>query len=83
MGKEQLVIEIDAELMARLRDAGVDPQAYVQRLVDRKAAEAGSDAERMAADGAWAERNREALAEYNAQVERIGTFASRQRARRA
>ncbi|MES1156990.1 MAG: type II toxin-antitoxin system CcdA family antitoxin [Alphaproteobacteria bacterium] len=77
MGKERITVEIDAELMERLRAAGVDPQAYVQRLLDRKAAEnpRQSDAE-------WAEANKEALDEYKAQVDRIGTFASRQRLRR-
>ncbi len=82
MGKEQVTVEIDSDLMERLRAAGVDPQVYIQRLMDRKAAEGRSDAERREADRRWAEENREAIAEYNAQVEARGTFASRQRARR-
>lgn len=83
MGKEELTIAIDADLMARLRAAGVDPQAYIQRIMERKAADTRSDLDRAADDARWAEDNRDAIAEYNAQVERIGTFASRQRSRRS
>lgn len=82
MGKEQITVEIDSDLMGRLRAAGVDPQIYIQQLMDRKAAEGRSEADRRKADALWAEENREAIAEYNAQVDERGTFASRQRARR-
>jgi post-segregation antitoxin (ccd killing protein) len=81
MGKEQLIVEIDSDLMARLRAAGVDPQAYIQRLMDRKAAEGRSEAERREADRRWAADNREAIAEYNARVEERGTLSERMRRR--
>ena len=82
MGKEQLTIEVDADLVRRLRDAGVDPSSYVHSLLSRKAAEQRTPQESAALSSAWLEDNEAALREYNEQVERIGTFASRQRARR-
>lgn len=82
MSKERVTVEIDSELMDRLRAAGVDPQAYLESVLARKTSTQRSADDQAVLDAAWAEENREAIEEYNAQVARIGTFASRQRARR-
>jgi len=82
MGKERITLELNSELMDRLRAAGVDPQAYLESVLARKAAAQRSLDDQALLDAAWAEENKLAIEEYNAQVNRIGTFASRQRTRR-
>ena len=47
MGKEEITIEVDAALMARLRAEGVDPQTYVARLANRRLANPAESAERL------------------------------------
>ena len=88
MGKVELRFEIDAELMARLEAAGVDPAAAAERglrealpdvprplgLVEsaRRKALDPQGAERRARE--WAEANREVIEEHNRWVAEHGPF---------
>ncbi len=90
MGKVELKLEIDAELLARARDAGAEPQAIleaalralperppIQSFVEsaREKAKDPEGAARRAAE--WAEANREAIAEFNERVAARGLVADR------
>ena len=72
MGKEQITIEVDAELMARLRAEGVDPQAYVERLANRRLANPTESSERLRQ---WCRENREWIDSYSAEIEARGVFS--------
>ncbi|MBI1250863.1 MAG: hypothetical protein GC189_05265 [Alphaproteobacteria bacterium] len=74
MGKEKLTVEIDSDLMARLRAAGVDPQAYVQRLMDRKAADRTSATAKQAEREAWRRAHDAELASYDAYIDKHGLW---------
>ena len=57
MGKEILTVELDAELMERLRAQGIEPAEYLQRMLERGSALWESLAEREARATAWREEN--------------------------
>lgn len=46
MGKEEVTLEVDAALMSRLREAGVEPSAYFKQIFARQEAAAESAAAR-------------------------------------
>ena len=75
MGKERLTVEIDSELMDRLRSAGVDPQAYVERVLRRKTLENETPEQREAR---WAELRQEMKAgidDYDAFIAKHGLWS--------
>jgi hypothetical protein len=76
MGKEHLTIEIDAELMDRLRSAGVDPQAYVERLLKRSVLASESDAEREARHAALRDEMRQGTEAYEQLIEEVGDWSA-------
>jgi post-segregation antitoxin (ccd killing protein) len=75
MGKERLTIEIDSDLMDRLRAAGVDPQAYLERTLRRMAFSGETQAEREAR---WARLRAEmqpGIDAYDSFVEKNGLWS--------
>ena len=76
MGKEHLTIEVDGELMERLRKAGVDPQAYVERLLTRNALANESDAEREARHAALRAEMRQGTEAYERLMEEAGDWSA-------
>lgn len=70
MGKTELKIEIDAELLARAQSAGVDAEAVAEAAV-RGAVEAVSDAEKARR---WADENSEALKAQRERIDAVGIF---------
>ena len=76
MGKVELKIEIDAELLARARDAGLS----VERLAEQGLRRALSEAEQYSGLSdeekarRWAEDNAEALAAQRARIDAYGVF---------
>ena len=81
MGKTDLVLRIDADLLRRAKAAGVDAAQVLERGL-----EAALDAPGMAetakpfGDGPearaarWASENAEAIQDYNRRIERRGVF---------
>lgn len=75
MGKEQLTIEVDAALMERMREAGVDPQAYVERLLRRGALSGESESERSARWAILRAQMKDGMDAYGAFIERNGLWS--------
>jgi len=75
MGKERLTIEIDSDLMDRLRAAGVDPQAHVERMLRRQAFAGESQAEREARWAAWRDAHKGELDSYDRFIEEHGLWS--------
>jgi post-segregation antitoxin (ccd killing protein) len=75
MGKEHLTIEVDAELIERLRKAGIDPQAYIERLLARSMLANETEAEREARHAALRAEMREGMEAYDAFIEEYGLWS--------
>ena len=75
MGKERLTIEVDAALMERIRQAGVDPQAHVERLLHRGALSGESESERSARWAILRAEMKAGMDAYGAFVERNGLWS--------
>lgn len=75
MGKEVLTLEVDAELMDKVRAAGLDPQTYVARLLEREAAKQESATERAARHTALRAELQPGLDAYDAFIERHGLWS--------
>jgi post-segregation antitoxin (ccd killing protein) len=75
MGKEKLTIEVDAALMERLRNAGVDPHAYVERLIARANLSQESDAQRQERWAQLRAEEAEGLNAYDELIEREGLWS--------
>jgi post-segregation antitoxin (ccd killing protein) len=80
MGKEELTIEVDADLLAQLRAAGVDPQAHVERILRRHGLANLSVAEREARREAWRKQHRDELGSYDHFIEENGLWSDGLRA---
>jgi post-segregation antitoxin (ccd killing protein) len=67
MGKEivTVTVEIDSDLMERLRATGMEPVEYLQRLTRRDAVLRETPEQRQARADAWREENREELESYD------------------
>lgn len=85
MRKVELKLEIDAELLGRARDAGLDPSAVLEGELRRRLPQDGMEergrgwsAEPPPADppearaAQWAEENAEAIKEHNAWIAKHG-----------
>lgn len=88
MGKVDLTVSVDADLVTRAKHAGLDIDAIAARAIDdalarpdRPSGFAGSarreapdpeGAERRARE--WAEANKEAIADYNRRIAERGVF---------
>lgn len=70
MGKIELKIEIEEDLLARAESAGVDAQAVAAAAV-REAVEAASDLEKAQR---WAAENSEALKAQRERIDNVGIF---------
>jgi post-segregation antitoxin (ccd killing protein) len=70
MGKAELKIEIDADLLARARDAGVDAAAVAEAAV-RLAIETISDKDKSLR---WSRENAEALKAQRERIDSVGVF---------
>lgn len=75
MGTESLTIEIDTELMARLRAAGVDPKAYAERVFRSKLAQQESADQRASRAETWRAEHRDELESYDAFVREHGLWS--------
>ena len=88
MGKVELKLEIDAELLARASEAGAEPQAMLEAalraLPERPPILSFVESARAKAkdpEGAarrtreWTEENREAIEDFNAAIERRGLLS--------
>ncbi len=78
MGKAELKIEIDPELIAEAERLGVDLSraglAGVEQALTLRRNATKSDTERAAEARAWAEENAEALKAYSRRIARDGVF---------
>lgn len=70
MGKTELKVEIDADLLAQARASGVDLDAVTEAAV--RGALKLDDPEARAKR--WAEENAEAIADYNRRIAERGLF---------
>lgn len=71
MGKVELKLEIDADLLAEARENGVDVQTLTEEAIRAvvRPARAGEERARR-----WAEENAEAIANYNERLAKRGLF---------
>ncbi|MES1201860.1 MAG: type II toxin-antitoxin system CcdA family antitoxin [Pseudomonadota bacterium] len=76
MGKEKLTIEVDAELMGRLRAAGLSPEEYVERLVRRNSAAGETDAQREARHAALRAEMKEGMDAYERLIDEVGDWSA-------
>lgn len=87
MGKVELKLEIDADLLARARARGAEPQQVLEEALraaadmprplsfNESAREKAKDPEGAVIRGReWAEENKVAISEHNAWVEKHGPF---------
>ena len=78
MGKAELKIEIDPEVVAEAERLGVDLSraglAGVEQALARRRNSLKTDAERAGEARAWAEENAEALKAYSKRIARDGIF---------
>lgn len=80
MGAETLTLNIDADLAARLREAGVEPVAYATRLLLERAAAAESGAAEQARREAWRSEHRDELDSYDRFIAEYGLWSDGLRA---
>jgi antitoxin CcdA len=74
MGKVELKIEVDAELLAQAQHAGVNVHHVIDRalrLATQKADPAGAEARAAK----WADEHAEAIADYNRRIRERGVFS--------
>jgi hypothetical protein len=76
MGKEHLTIEVDAELMDRLRRAGIDPQVYIERLLARSMLANETDAERETRHAALRAEMKPGMDAYERLIEEAGDWSA-------
>lgn len=75
MGKEVVTLEIDAELMEQLRASGVDPAAYLERLLKRKALSGEMSDKRQARAVAWRKEHQAELDSYDRFIKENGIWS--------
>lgn len=71
---ERVTVEIDAETLARAREAGIDLSRTLTRAL-RRELPLVSDAERKRAADEWYKENKEAVDASNEYVEKHGLFS--------
>lgn len=71
---ERVTVEIDAETLARAREAGVDLSKTLTRAL-RRVLPPRSDEERKREADQWYQENKEAVDAYNEYVEKHGLFS--------
>jgi antitoxin CcdA len=90
MGKVELKLEVDADLLARSKAAGLDvsdiaekamrsaleAQSYAGGVAEDVAARAGELSTPQARAERWAQENAEAIEAYNARIARRGIFGT-------
>jgi post-segregation antitoxin (ccd killing protein) len=74
MGEEIVAIELDSDLMVRLRALGMEPVEYIQRLVRRDEALKETPEQREARGKAWREEHREELESYDSFIAEHGLW---------
>ena len=87
MGKVELKIEIDAELLRRAQDAGLDPSEVLESELQQRlaregvrdrgrdwTAEPGRPDTSDARAAKWAEENAEAISDHRRSIEENGVF---------
>ena len=78
MGKAELKIEIDPEVVAEAERLGVDLSraglAGVEQALARRRNSLKTDAERAGEARAWAEENAEAIRLHNERIDHYGVF---------
>lgn len=78
MGRHEIKIEVDPDLLAEAERLGVDLSAAGMAGVERALAiqrdRHKSDAERSSEAKVWAEENAEALKAYRERIEKYGVF---------
>jgi hypothetical protein len=75
MTKERLTVEIDAELVERLRAACIDPQAYIESLLRRAGAVGESPAQKAEREKALREEMAPGLKAYDDLIEKYGLWS--------
>jgi hypothetical protein len=76
MGKEQLTIEVDADLMQRLRAAGFDPVGHIERLLARDAVARETAEQRATRQAALRAEMQPGLDAYDALIEEVGDWSA-------
>ena len=71
---ERVTIELDAETLARAREAGIDLSKVLTRALRRELPPL-SETERKAAADQWYQQNKEAVDSYNEFIAKHGLFA--------
>lgn len=72
---ERVTIELDAEMLARARAAGLDLSELLTRAVRRVLPPPTSEEERKRSAEQWYAENKEAVDAYNEYVEKHGLFS--------
>jgi len=73
--KECVTLELDAETLARAREAGIDLSALLEHALRRELRPRPTDAERTRIAQQWYEENKEAVDSYNEYVAKHGLFS--------
>lgn len=76
MGKERPTIEVDADLMERLRAAGLNPASYIERLLAREAIARETPEQKAARQAALRAEMQPGLDAYDALIEEVGDWSA-------
>jgi antitoxin CcdA len=71
---ERVTVELDAEMLAAAREAGIDLSELLNQALRRRMPQQNS-AERERAARLWYEQNKEAVDAYNEMIEKHGLFS--------
>ncbi|MFZ0425181.1 MAG: type II toxin-antitoxin system CcdA family antitoxin [Xanthobacteraceae bacterium] len=71
---ERVTVELDAEMLAAAREAGIDLSELLNQALRRRMPQQNS-AERERAARQWYEQNKEAVDAYNEMIEKHGLFS--------
>lgn len=75
MGKERVTVEVDQDIMDRLRKAGLDPQTYLERMLRHKALASETNSQREAREAALRAECQPGIDAYDAFIEEHGLWS--------
>jgi antitoxin CcdA len=74
MGKLELNLHVDDDLLVRARKAGISPEYIAERAIHREIVLRMSPQEQERRARQWAEENAEAIKAHREQIEKYGVF---------
>jgi antitoxin CcdA len=74
MGKPELNLHVEEDLLALAQEAGISPDYIAERAIRREVALRMTPKQQEARSKQWAEENAEAIKAHREQIERYGVF---------